>query len=117
MGQLWAFLPICGFGLNLNAVSGYFPNFCAVKGQFPVSGILRAGGTLDNKDLLCRNYLFNFSATFSPANNSKEENLLAFACLFTFYACLFIFCACLFTFFLGANLKAPKFHVTFGVDL
>ena len=43
---------------------------------------------------------------------ARRKNLLAFACLFTFYACLFIFCACLFTFFLGANHKAPTFHVT-----
>ena len=45
-------------------------------------------------------------------NLARRKNLLAFACLFTFYACLFIFCACLFTFFLGANHKAPTFHVT-----
>ena len=46
------------------------------------------------------------------ATTARRKNLLAFACLFTFYACLFIFCACLFTFFLGANHKAPTFHVT-----
>ena len=40
-----------------------------VKGQFPVGGIFRAGGILDNKKLLSRNYLFNFTATFSPTNN------------------------------------------------
>ena len=45
-------------------------------------------------------------------DEARRKNLLAFACLFTFYACLFIFCACLFTFFLGANHKAPTFHVT-----
>ena len=43
---------------------------------------------------------------------SKEENLLTFACLFTFYACLFIFRACLCMFYLGANHKALTFHVT-----
>ena len=43
---------------------------------------------------------------------ARRKNLLAFACLFTVYACLFMFCACLFTFFLGANHKAPTFHVT-----
>ena len=42
---------------------------------------------------------------------ARRKNLLAFVCFFTFYACLFIFCACLFTFFLGANHKAPTFHV------
>ena len=46
------------------------------------------------------------------SGQARRKNLLAFACLFTFYACLFIFCACLFTFFLGANHKAPTFHVT-----
>ena len=39
-----------------------------LKANFPVSGIFRAGGILDNKRLLSRNYLFNL-ATFSPANN------------------------------------------------
>ena len=47
------------------------------KAQFPVSGIFRAGGILDNKKLLSRNYLFNFRATFSPSNNrisARSEN-------------------------------------------
>ena len=52
------------------------------KAQFQVSGILdnkkfQAGGILDNKKLLSRNYLFNFRATFSPANNrisARSEN-------------------------------------------
>ena len=47
------------------------------KGQFPVTGIFRAGGILDNKWLLSRNYLFKFRATFSPANNrisARSEN-------------------------------------------
>ena len=47
------------------------------KGQFPVGGIFRAGGILDNKKLLSRNYLFNFKATFSPTNNgisARSEN-------------------------------------------
>ena len=38
-------------------------------GQFPVSGICRAGGIFDDKRLLSRNYLFNFRVTFSPAKN------------------------------------------------
>ena len=47
------------------------------KGQFPVSGIVRAGGILDNKKLLSRNYPFNFRATFSLANkkiSARSEN-------------------------------------------
>ena len=47
------------------------------KAQFPVSGIFRAGGILDNKKLLSRNYPFNFSATFSLANkriSARWEN-------------------------------------------
>ena len=49
----------------------------APKAQFPVSGIFRAGGILDNKKLLSRNYLINFRAIFSPANNripARSEN-------------------------------------------
>ena len=47
------------------------------KGQFPVSGIFRAGRILDNKKLLSSNYLFNFRATFSLANkriSASSEN-------------------------------------------
>ena len=47
------------------------------KGQFPVSGIFRAGGILDNKMLLNRNNLFNFRATFSLVNkriSARSEN-------------------------------------------
>ena len=47
------------------------------KGQFPVSGIFRAGGILDNKKLLSRNYPFNFRATFSLSNkriSARSEN-------------------------------------------
>ena len=47
------------------------------KCQFPVSGIFRAGGILDNEKLLSRNYIFNFRATFSLTNNSisvRSEN-------------------------------------------
>ena len=51
------------------------------------------------------------SEDYTPAT-ARRKNLLALACLFTFYACLFILCACLFTFFLGANHKALTFHVT-----
>ena len=43
------------------------------KGQFPVSGIFRAGGILDNKKLLSRNYPFNFRATFSLANKRISD--------------------------------------------
>ena len=38
MGPLYV-LRICGFGLNLSAVSGYFPHFNAVNGY----GLLRNG--------------------------------------------------------------------------
>ena len=38
------------------------------KNQFPVSGIFLAGGILDNKRLLNRNDLFNFTVTFSLAD-------------------------------------------------
>ena len=47
------------------------------EAQFPVSEIFRADGMLDDKNLLSRNYLFNFRATFSPANNrisARSEN-------------------------------------------
>ena len=50
-------------------------HFC--KGQFPVSGISRAGGILDNEMLLSRNNLFNFRATFSLVNkriSARSEN-------------------------------------------
>ena len=46
-------------------------------GQFPVSGISRADGILDNEMLLSRNNLFNFRATFSPVNkriSARSEN-------------------------------------------
>ena len=66
---------------------------------------LRLGKVMIIKLVFC--YLFN-----KHHCTARRKNLLAFACLFTFYACLFIFCACLFTFFLGANHKAPTFHVT-----
>ena len=49
----------------------------ARKGQFPVSGIFRAGGILDNKKSLRRNYPFNFRAKFSLANkriSARSEN-------------------------------------------
>ena len=39
------------------------------RDQVTVSGIFRGGGILDNKKLLSRNYLFNFRATLSPAND------------------------------------------------
>ena len=47
------------------------------KGQFPVSGILRAGEILENQKLLSHNNLFNFRATFSLVNNrisARSEN-------------------------------------------
>ena len=47
------------------------------KGQFPVSGISRAGGILDNEMLLSRSNLFNFRATFSLVNkriSARSEN-------------------------------------------
>ena len=47
------------------------------KDQFPVSGILQAGGILDNKGLLGRNYLLNFRVTYSLTNNiisARSEN-------------------------------------------
>ena len=54
-------------------------NVCSFlsKGQFPVSGISRAGGILDNEMLLSRNNLFNFRATFSLVNkriSARSEN-------------------------------------------
>ena len=47
------------------------------KPNFQSAEIFWAGGILDNKKLLSRNYLFNFRATFSPANNrisARSEN-------------------------------------------
>ena len=47
------------------------------KGQFPVSGIFRAGGISDNKMSLSRNNLLNFRATFSLVNkriSARSEN-------------------------------------------
>ena len=67
--------------LSLNVVNtqsliiGSGPNIR--KGQFPVSGISRAGGILDNEMLLSRNNLFNFRATFSLVNkgiSARSEN-------------------------------------------
>ena len=42
------------------------------KGQFPVNGIFRAGGILDNKRLPSRNYLLNFRAALSLASNRNS---------------------------------------------
>ena len=43
--------------------------FYPLEGQFPITGSFQAGGILDNKRFLSRNYLFNFLATSSPVNN------------------------------------------------
>ena len=80
-----------------------FPGICSRN--LSVSFFIRPSAPITTgKVLVIRCHIFSTSA--------RRKNLLAFACLFTFYACLFIFCACLFTFFLGANHKAPTFHVT-----
>ena len=73
-----AFKRLCNlntsFCMNLLFCRFFYFSVGFFKGQFPVSGLFRPWRNLDNKELLSRNYLLNFRATFSLANSANSAH-------------------------------------------